>query len=76
EPCSAIKNILLSDSECERDAVKYYSDEWPTNNAKLAFEKSVCFHGKCKRLMLEQKFVQDLHFFVTAIPLRVFFEYS
>ncbi|KAL9157043.1 hypothetical protein ABFS82_09G119400 [Erythranthe guttata] len=55
EPCSAIKNILLSDSECERDAVKYYSDEWPTNNAKLAFEKSVCFHGKCKRLMLEQK---------------------
>ena len=22
-------------------AVKYYSDDWPTNNAKLAFEKFV-----------------------------------
>lgn len=22
-------------------AVKYYSDDWPTNSAKLAFEKSV-----------------------------------
>lgn len=36
-----MKNILLLDSEGKRVAVKYYSDEWPTNNAKLAFEKSV-----------------------------------
>lgn len=36
-----MKNILLLDSEGKRVAVKYYSDEWPTNSAKLAFEKSV-----------------------------------
>lgn len=34
-----VKNILLLDSEGKRVAVKYYSDDWPTNNAKLAFEK-------------------------------------
>ena len=37
----AIKNILLLDSEGKRVAVKYYSDDWPTLSAKLAFEKSV-----------------------------------
>lgn len=36
-----MKNILILDSEGKRVAVKYYSDEWPTNSAKLAFEKSL-----------------------------------
>lgn len=36
-----VKNILLLDSEGKRVAVKYYSDDWPTNNAKVAFEKSI-----------------------------------
>ncbi|KAJ4974818.1 hypothetical protein NE237_007992 [Protea cynaroides] len=41
EICPLIKNILLLDSEGKRIAVSYYSDDWPTNSAKLAFEKSV-----------------------------------
>uniref|UniRef100_A0A2N9ET59 Coatomer subunit zeta n=1 Tax=Fagus sylvatica TaxID=28930 RepID=A0A2N9ET59_FAGSY len=41
ESCPTVKNILLLDSEGKRVAVKYYSDDWPTNSAKLAFEKSV-----------------------------------
>lgn len=36
-----MKNILLLDSEGKRVAVKYFSDDWPTNGAKLAFEKSI-----------------------------------
>ena len=36
-----MKNILLLDSEGKRVAVKYFSDDWPTNSAKLAFEKFV-----------------------------------
>jgi hypothetical protein len=36
-----IKNVLLLDAEGKRVAVKYYSDDWPTLSAKLAFEKSV-----------------------------------
>ena len=41
ESCPSIKNILLLDSEGKRVAVKYYTDDWPTHAAKLAFEKSV-----------------------------------
>lgn len=41
ESCPSIKNILLLDSEGKRVAVKYYSDDWPTNSAKEAFEKAV-----------------------------------
>lgn len=41
DACPMVKNILLLDSEGKRVAVKYYSDDWPTNNAKLAFEKSL-----------------------------------
>ncbi|KAK1316882.1 Coatomer subunit zeta-1 [Acorus calamus] len=41
ESFPSIKNILLLDSEGKRVAVKYYSDDWSTLNAKLAFEKSV-----------------------------------
>jgi len=39
--CPSVKNILLLDSEGKRVAVKYYSDDWPTNSSKSAFEKSV-----------------------------------
>ncbi|KAJ0844829.1 putative Longin-like domain superfamily, AP complex, mu/sigma subunit, coatomer subunit zeta protein [Helianthus annuus] len=39
--CPTVKNILLLDSEGNRVAVKYYSDDWPTNSAKEAFEKAV-----------------------------------
>lgn len=41
DSCPSIKNILLLDSEGKRVAVKYYSDDWPTLSAQLAFEKSV-----------------------------------
>ncbi|CAL5443801.1 unnamed protein product [Camellia sinensis] len=41
DTCPTIKNILLLDSEGKRVAVKYYSDDWPTNSAKSAFEKSL-----------------------------------
>ncbi|PPD68363.1 hypothetical protein GOBAR_DD34757 [Gossypium barbadense] len=41
ELCPLVKNILLLDSEGKRIAVKYYSDDWPTNAAKEAFEKAV-----------------------------------
>lgn len=40
ESCPTVRNILLLDSEGKRVAVKYYSDDWPTNSAKEAFEKS------------------------------------
>ncbi|KAF1865936.1 hypothetical protein Lal_00033399 [Lupinus albus] len=76
--CPSIKNILLLDSEGKRVAVRYYSDDWPTNNSKLAFEKFV--FGKTaktnaraeaditllKNNIIIYKFVQDLHFFVTG----------
>ncbi|OAY25083.1 coatomer subunit zeta-1 isoform X2 [Manihot esculenta] len=78
ESCPSLKNILLLDSEGKRVAVKYYSDDWPTNSAKEAFEK--CVFSKTQKTnarseaeitMLENniiiyKFVQDLHFFVTG----------
>ncbi|CAA2996488.1 coatomer subunit zeta-1-like [Olea europaea var. sylvestris] len=78
ESCPSIKNILLLDSEGRRIAVKYYSDDWPTNNAKEAFEKAV-FNKTQKTnarteveiAMFENnvmvyKFVQDLYFYVTG----------
>ncbi|KAL6206812.1 hypothetical protein ACLB2K_024058 [Fragaria x ananassa] len=74
----SVKNILLMDSEGKRVAVKYYSDDWPTNGAKLVFEKSV-FTKTLKTnarieseiMMFESnvvvyRFMQDLHFFVTG----------
>ncbi|KAK3007446.1 hypothetical protein RJ639_014993 [Escallonia herrerae] len=78
EACPTIKNILLLDSEGKRVAVKYYSDDWPTNSSKLAFEKSVFTktqktnaRTEAEIAMFENniviyKFVQDLHFFVTG----------
>lgn len=36
-----MKNILLLDSDGRRVAAKYFSDDWPTNSAKEAFEKLV-----------------------------------
>ncbi|XP_057950299.1 coatomer subunit zeta-1-like isoform X2 [Malania oleifera] len=78
ESCPSIKNILLMDSEGKRVAVKYYSDDWPTNSAKEAFEKTVFTktqktnaRTEAEIAMFENyvvvyKFVQDLHFFVTG----------
>uniref|UniRef100_A0A5B7AQ38 Coatomer subunit zeta n=1 Tax=Davidia involucrata TaxID=16924 RepID=A0A5B7AQ38_DAVIN len=78
DACPTIKNMLLLDSEGKRVAVKYYSDDWPTNSAKLAFEKSVFTktqktnaRAEAEIAMFENnivvyKFIQDLHFFVTG----------
>ncbi|CAI9114361.1 OLC1v1015069C1 [Oldenlandia corymbosa var. corymbosa] len=78
EAVPTVKNILLLDSEGKRVAVKYYTDEWPTNAAKLAFEKSIFTktqktnaRTEAEIAMLENniivyRFVQDLHFFVTG----------
>ncbi|KAM7254506.1 hypothetical protein ACFE04_003886 [Oxalis oulophora] len=78
ELCPTIKNILLLDSEGKRVAVKYYSDEWPTHSAKLAFEKFVFSktlksnaRAEADVMMFENnvviyKFFQDLHFFITG----------
>ncbi|KAI3512527.1 hypothetical protein L1887_19843 [Cichorium endivia] len=76
--CPIIKNILLLDSEGRRVAVKYYTDEWPTNSDKLAFERSIFSktlktnaRTEAEIVMFENyvvvyKFIQDLHFFVTG----------
>eukprot|EP00244_Chara_vulgaris_P010228 TRINITY_DN4629_c0_g1_i2.p1 TRINITY_DN4629_c0_g1~~TRINITY_DN4629_c0_g1_i2.p1 ORF type:complete len:185 (+),score=30.28 TRINITY_DN4629_c0_g1_i2:228-782(+) len=80
KPVSAplVKNILLLDSEGKRVAVKYYSDEWPTLQAKLAFEKSVFTKthrtnaraeaeiGMFDGYIIVYKFVSDLLFYVTG----------
>ncbi|XP_068640960.1 coatomer subunit zeta-2-like isoform X2 [Aristolochia californica] len=78
ETCPLIKNILLLDSEGKRVAVKYYSDDWPTLSAKLAFERSVFTKTQKTNARTEAevtlfdnyivvyKFIQDLHFFVTG----------
>ncbi|CAK7356885.1 unnamed protein product [Dovyalis caffra] len=78
ESCPMVKNILLLDSEGKRVAVKYYSDDWPTNSAKLAFEKSLFTKTMKSNARTEAeitmfdsniiiyKFVQDLHFYVTG----------
>ncbi|XP_065868469.1 coatomer subunit zeta-1-like [Euphorbia lathyris] len=78
DACPMIKNILLLDSDGKRVAVKYYSDDWPTNNAKLSFEKSLFTktmksnaRTEAEITMFENhiivyKFVQDLHFYVTG----------
>ncbi|ONK70991.1 uncharacterized protein A4U43_C04F3600 [Asparagus officinalis] len=74
----SVKNILLLDSEGKRVAVKYFSDDWPTHSAKLGFERSVFIktlktnaRSEAEIAMFDgyivvYKFVQDLHFFVTA----------
>ncbi|XP_076931134.1 coatomer subunit zeta-1-like [Bidens hawaiensis] len=78
ESCPSVKNILLLDSEGNRVAVKYYSDDWPTNSSKEAFEKAVFTktqkinaRTEAEIAMFENniviyKFAQDLHFFVTG----------
>ncbi|GMJ12568.1 hypothetical protein HRI_004926000 [Hibiscus trionum] len=78
DSCPSIKNILLLDSDGNRVAVKYYSDEWLTNSAKEAFEKALFSktqktnaRTEAEIAMFENhivvyKFVQDLHFFVTG----------
>ncbi|KAJ7947256.1 Coatomer subunit zeta-2 [Quillaja saponaria] len=59
-------------------AIKYYSDDWPTNSAKEAFEKAVFTNTQKTNARIEAeiamfesnivvyKFAQDLHFFVTG----------
>ncbi|KAG6405054.1 hypothetical protein SASPL_132636 [Salvia splendens] len=76
--CPAVKNILLLDSEGNRVASKFFTDDWPTNKAKEAFEKAVFTktqktnaRTEAEITMFEDniivyKFVQDLHFFVTG----------
>ncbi|KAL3833600.1 hypothetical protein ACJIZ3_008336 [Penstemon smallii] len=76
--CPSVKNILLLDSEGKRVAAKYFSDDWPTNNSKEAFEKTVFTktqktnaRTEADIIMFENnivvyKFVQDLHFYVTG----------
>ncbi|XWS49362.1 hypothetical protein CRYUN_Cryun13aG0157100 [Craigia yunnanensis] len=78
ESCPSVRNILLLDSEGNRVAVKYYSDDWPTNTAKEAFEKAIFTktqktnaRTEAEIAMFENhivvyKFVQDLHFFITG----------
>ncbi|XP_055828591.1 coatomer subunit zeta-1-like [Solanum dulcamara] len=78
DSCPVVKNILLLDSEGKRVAVKYYSDDWLTNSAKVAFEKSIFTktqktnaRTEAEITMFENniivyKIVQDLHFFVTG----------
>ncbi|KAD1358617.1 hypothetical protein E3N88_42944 [Mikania micrantha] len=78
EFCPSVKNILLLDSEGNRVAVKYYSDDWQTNSSKEAFEKAVFTktqktnaRAEAEITMFENnvvvyKFSQDLHFFVTG----------
>ncbi|CAB4302880.1 unnamed protein product [Prunus armeniaca] len=78
DSCPSVKNILLLDSEGKRVAVKYFSDDWPTNGAKLAFEKSIFTKTLKTNARIEAeimmfdsnviiyKFIQDLHFFVTG----------
>ncbi|KAJ0987739.1 hypothetical protein J5N97_006095 [Dioscorea zingiberensis] len=78
ESCPSIKNILLLDSDGKRVAVKYYTDDWPTLAAKLAFENSVYTkthktnaRSEAEIIMFDNhivvyKFIQDLHFFVTG----------
>lgn len=73
-----IKNVVLLDAEGKRVCVKYYSADWPTLAAKLAFEKSI--FNKTQRtnarseaeiglfdgVIVVYKFAADLHFFVTG----------
>lgn len=62
-----IKNILLLDSEGKRVAVKYYSDDWPTNNSKLAFEKFVFSKTVKTNARTEGK-----HYSLTTISMKSF----
>ncbi|KAK7246086.1 hypothetical protein RIF29_40945 [Crotalaria pallida] len=76
--CPSVKNIILLDSDGKRVAVKYFSDDWPTNVAKESFEKLIFTktqktnaRAEAEIVMFENnivvyKFVQDLHFFVTG----------
>ncbi|KAG2728742.1 hypothetical protein I3843_01G213600 [Carya illinoinensis] len=78
ESCPSVKCILLLDSEGNRVAVKYYSNDWPTNSSKLAFEKTVFTKTLKSNARVEAdislfenniliyKFAQDLHFFVAG----------
>ncbi|KAG0580575.1 hypothetical protein M758_4G186400 [Ceratodon purpureus] len=73
-----VKNVILLDSEGKRVAVKYFSDDWPSLSAKLAFEKSIFTKtqrtsarteaeiGLFDGYIVVYKFISDLHFYVTG----------
>ncbi|KHN32700.1 Coatomer subunit zeta-2, partial [Glycine soja] len=53
--------------EGKRVPVKDFSDDWPTNSSKIAFEKFVFTEiTLLDNNIIVYKFVQDLHFFVTG----------
>ncbi|KAG6780403.1 hypothetical protein POTOM_013260 [Populus tomentosa] len=62
-----VKNILLLDSEGKRVAVKYYSDDWPTNTAKLAFEKSLFAKTMKSNARTEDYVLGLIGFFMSAL---------
>lgn len=74
ETCPSVKNILLLDSEGKRVAVKYYSDDWPTNSAKEAFEKSVFNKTQKTNARTEGNF--SFYYFTVKVLLSVSFEMS
>ena len=51
------------DSQGKRIAVKYYSDDWPTNSAKEAFEKAVFTKTQKTNARTEGKYNSALFFF-------------
>ncbi|XP_047176637.1 coatomer subunit zeta-3-like isoform X2 [Vigna umbellata] len=61
DSCPLIKNILLLDSDGKRVAVRYFSEDWPTNSSKIAFEKFVF-----SKTVKTNARTEDLHFFVTG----------
>lgn len=78
EYCPSVKNIVLLDSQGKRIAGKYFTDDWPTHAAKLAFEKSIFTKTQQSNARSEVdinmidnyivvcKFASDLRFFVTG----------
>lgn len=63
------------DSEGKRVAVKYYTDEWPTNSAKLAFEKSVFSKTQKTNARAEGKFFKFSQFMDRKIKILLCFEF-
>ncbi|XP_051133775.1 coatomer subunit zeta-1-like isoform X2 [Andrographis paniculata] len=76
--CPSVKNIILLDSEGKRVAAKYYSNDWPTRDAKETFEKAIFdktqkTNGRAEveitifeNYIVVYKFSQDVHFYVTG----------
>ncbi|GLT55957.1 hypothetical protein SLA2020_290360 [Shorea laevis] len=70
--CPSVKNIIVLDCEGKRVAVKYYTDEWPTNSAKCAFEKSLFTKTLKSNARVDVEitmFSNNIGFFDAVIPL-------